>query len=165
MRHRGQAPNQAALQAAAEASRAKAKKPSKGRGGVRGISDEAFLAMLDEVNVMLKEGKWQEAEPKHFVALYADLHFRVYGVEACELGPKERVFAAKLAGDMLRDDFAGDRSEFAKFVSWAWTREKSREEWRRTNHKEGGRVSWRLQFSRSLLTDFRIDEARKKAAR
>jgi hypothetical protein len=158
VRHRGGAPNAAASEAAARASAASAKK-AKGKG-VKGISDERFIALLDEVKSMLAGGTFATATGPHFVALYADLHFRVYGVEAVDLGPKERVYASKLAGDLLEKDFRGSRDDMARFVSWTWTREKSREQWRRDHARSGGRVSWRFQFGRELLTDFRIADAR-----
>lgn len=161
MRHRGGAPNAAALQATAEARRVVTAPKKK---TVRGVGDARFLEALDAVACMLREGRWVEASGLHFVALYADLYFRVYGIQALDLGAKERVFASKLAEDMLHKDFKGDRQAFARYVSWTWSRERSREEWRRENGKTGGRISWRVQFGRNLLADYRVEEARKAAA-
>lgn len=163
MRHAGGAPNAAALEAQAGAVRA-ASLPKR-KSSARTVADGRFLQALDDVSKMLREGRWEEAEGLHFAALYADLHFRVYGAAATDLGPKERTYAARLADNMLEKDFAGNRRAFAMFVSWSWSREKGREEWRRTQNKSGGRISWRDQFGRRLLAEFRVEEARKAAKR
>lgn len=113
---------------------------------------------------MLATNSFEKAQGKHFVAIYADLHFRVYGVAPGDLGARERTFAAKLAGNMLAKYFDGDRSRFACFVAWTWSREREREKWRRENGRDGSRIDWRLQFNPKLLTDFRISEERKKAS-
>jgi hypothetical protein len=128
------------------------------------VGDAAFMKTLAAVSEMLRDGRWQDAEGKHFVGLYADLYFRVYGILPGDLGPKERVFASKLAGQMLAKQFDGDPGSMAKFMSWAWTREKEREGWRRSNGKDGSRIDWRFQFSAKLVQDYRIAEARKKSS-
>ena len=125
------------------------------------VGDAAFMRTLEEVGQMLKEGKWQNARGMHFVALYADLYFRVYGVLPEDLGPKERVFAAKLAGTMLTKQFQDDRDKMAKFIAWTWTREKKNEQWRRENNRDGGIIDWRLQFSAKLVAGYRVACARK----
>jgi hypothetical protein len=129
------------------------------------IGDTAFMRTLEQVADMLKSGKWKEAEGKHFVALYADLYFRVYGVMPGDLGPKERVYATKTAGLLLQRSFGGDPEAMAKFLAWTWTREKEREQWRRENSRDGGIIDWRLQFSGKLVSSYRIAEARKAAHR
>ncbi len=129
----------------------------------KGIGNAAFVRTLDEATAMLKDGDWASAKPSHFVALYADLHFRVYGVEASELGSKERVYAAGMATKLLAEEFGNDRNEMAKYVAWTWSREKGREKWRRETGNHGGRVTWQLQFGKGkFLTEFRLEEARKK---
>lgn len=129
------------------------------------IGDSAFMKALEQVGEMLKEGKWSEATGRHFVALYADLYFRVYGMLPEDLGPKERVFAAKLAGTMLDKQFQGNRDEMAKFLAWTWTKEKEREQWRRDNQRDGGIIDWRFQFSAKLVQSYRMACARKAAGR
>lgn len=162
MRHREGAPNAAALEAIKSAADASQRKKTR---SVRGVSDAAFLERLDELKDMLARARFDEASGIHFVALYADLHFRVYKVEAGDLAQKERVYATKLAEGMLARDFGGDRAKMAEFVSWTWSRENGREAWRRETKNAGGRITWRAQFGKSsLLTDYRIDQARKKAA-
>jgi hypothetical protein len=141
--------------------------PKKKPGGVKkprevkGVSDKAFAKLLEEAADMLTRKAWGSAQGRHFVALFAELHFRVYGVACAELGSKERVYATKLANDMLSKDFAGDAAMMATFIAWLWSREKEREEWRRNNQRSGSRIGWRYQFGRAALTDFRIEQARK----
>lgn len=136
--------------------------PSK-KKSYSGMSDRLLLKLLDEVNAMLREGKWSEATAKHFVALYADLHFRVYGIEPADLDPKQRLAAVSMASSMMQNEFGGSAIEMAEFVRWAWSREKERETWRRENGRQGSRLTWRFQFGRSLLTDYRLERARKAA--
>ncbi len=126
-----------------------------------GIGDSKFVKVLDEATEMLAKGDWAAAKSLHFVALYADLHFRVYGVEAGDMGSKERVYAAKMAKDMLAKDFGGSPDAMARFVAWTWSRERGIETWAREKGVGRGRVTWRDQFGRKLLTMFRLDEARK----
>ncbi len=162
MRHREGAPNAAAFEATIEARAAAARKKARGVG----MSDSAFLARLDELGSMLKGVDGQtiaSARGIHFVALYADLHYRVYGIVPADLARKERVYAASMAERALEKDFGGDRSKMADFISWAWSRESGREAWRRENKKSGGRITWRSQFDRKLLTEYRLEEARKAA--
>ena len=134
--------------------------------GSKTIGDSAFAKLLEETADMLARGDFQHAKGRHFVALFAELHFRVYGIACDELGPKERVFATKLANDMLAKDFGDDPKAMAEFVAWLWSREKGREEWRRENGRSGGRITWRTQFAvRALLTDFRLEKERKQGKR
>ena len=127
-----------------------------------GIGDRAFLKCLDEVAGMLADGQWSKAKGRHFVALYADLHTRIYGVEPIDLGPKERMFASRMADMLLEKQFEGDPDRMAKFIAWTWSREKEREAWRRRtpSSTSGYRIDWRLQFGPRLLVDFRISESR-----
>src|SRR4051812_17759983 len=88
---------------------ASADTPKKKR--LAGTSDRALLRHLDEVNAILGRQAWAEFRPEHFVALYADLFFRVYGVKDESLTSKERAVARAVAGRMLDQDFGGDRAE------------------------------------------------------
>lgn len=128
------------------------------------IGDAAFMKTLEQVGEMLKTGKWKEATGRHFVALYADLYFRVYGMLPADLGPKERVFASKLASTMLSKQFQDDREAMSKFMAWTWTEEKRREQWRRENHRDGGIIDWRYQFSAKLVQSYRMALARKASS-
>ncbi len=153
-RHAGGAPGFAIAQWAGKA-------PKKRTSS--GIGEAAFVKLLREVENMLASGSFGDATGRHFVALYADLHYRIYGVQAVDLGAKQRLYAAKMAGDLLRKEFGGDAAAMSRFVAWTWTREKERERWRRENGRAGNRIDWRLQFGPRLLVDWRLDEKRAAA--
>lgn len=129
------------------------------------IPDALFERKLEEVGRMLRDGKWEEATPIHFVALYVDLFYRVYGTLPLDLGPKDRVLACKIAGSMLQRNFGGDRLKMSRFMAWTWTTEKQTEAWRRENGRDGGMIGWQYQFSNKLMTKYRVAEARKSAHR
>lgn len=115
-----------------------------------------------EVIAMLN-GKleWDKAEPIHFVELAAGFHERVYGVADEEMGAgKQRGMVVRIAASMLKSSFKGNAEEMAGFVKWAWKRERSREQWRRDQKREGGRLSVRGLFSRRLLTDYKVAKSR-----
>jgi hypothetical protein len=119
--------------------------------------DEAFVTNA------LDTGDWTGARPKHFVRLYGMLHRRVYGVEARELRNSLTMRAAtRFATMQFQNEFNSDPVEMADFMRWCWERELGREEWRRRNGRSGGRIEWRLQFGPSLVTDWRIDVARRQ---
>jgi hypothetical protein len=127
--------------------------------------DERFKKTIDEVVVRMGSGDWTDTRPMHFVAMFALLHHRVYGVEAHELTTAERVRASTLAGHMLREHFGDDAGAMAAYVRWAWQREKQRETWRRTNARTGGRLMARFVFGGALLTDYHLDLARRHQQR
>lgn len=111
-------------------------------------------------------GEWEEATGRSFVGLYALCHRIVYGVLPEDLAEKGALgLAAKMANTCLHTSFGDDRSAFVEFIKWTWDREKSRELWRLQNGKQGGRIGIRLQFSGSLITDHRVDLARRKKGR
>lgn len=113
---------------------------------------------------MAESGDWSAAHGGHLVALYEWLHAEVYGVATSELAVRrQRAVAASVAGAMVKREFAGDYGEAVRFMKWAWEREQEREEWRRANGRSGQRVGWRLQFGGALVTDWRLDEARRSA--
>lgn len=108
-----------------------------------------------------ESGEWDGATGAHLLEMYAWLHEQVYGVPADELTGNVWLIAARDAGLFLKREFAGDAGKCVSFMRWAWKREEAREAWRRENGKEGGRIGWRLQFSRQLLTDYKLDRARR----
>lgn len=130
------------------------------KGGT--ISDGRIRAATAEVLDSMKSGDWADARSVHFVALYAHLHEGVYGAPPAELSPSVRLRASGMAARLLEKHFGGDRGEMAEFMRWTWTREKSREKWRRDNDRPGGRIGWRIQFNGALLDDYRVDIARTK---
>jgi hypothetical protein len=98
----------------------------------------------------------------HFVAMYADLHEKVYGIAPVELDDGKVFHMAKQAADrLLEKHFGGDPGEMVTFVLWVWDREKGREDWRRGGIKSGGRIGWRLQFGGALVSDYRLDAVRR----
>lgn len=114
-----------------------------------------------EVEARIKKDEWAGARPLHLVALYMKMHLEVYGVEATDCGPTERLQAAGVAGKMLERDFEGDVVAMVDFIRWVWRREVGAEKWRRENHRSGRRISWPLQFSQKLFVDYRIDWKRR----
>lgn len=126
------------------------------------IAASVFGRTVSETRAMMQSGDWEGAGARHLVALYAILHERVYGVEAVELGPQERYTATLRAGLFLKHEFGGDVAEAVQFFRWTWAREKSREDWRRENRRSGGRIGIRLMFAGQILTDYRLDRARKR---
>lgn len=125
------------------------------------ISNSVFEKASREVDAMIRSGDWEKVTTRHLVALYDRMHFKCYGVEAVELGPSERYNAMMQAGGMVRREFGGSCEEAVEFMRWAWTREISREKWRRENGKDGGRIGIRLMFGGALLTDYKLHLARK----
>lgn len=124
-----------------------------------GIAASKMRAEEEKAREAMRTGDWSEATASTFVALVCVLHERVYDVPLT-LAPKERLFAARAAGQMLQREFGGDVGAMASFIRWTWQREKQREEWRRKNARDGGSVGWRLQFGGHVLTDYRLARAR-----
>jgi hypothetical protein len=115
-----------------------------------------------EVEQMGASGDWQRADALHLVLLYAELHRQVYGADALEVvAAKALALAAKAARNLVESYFEGDYGAAVSFMRWAWRRELEREEWRRANNREGGRLGWRLQFSPSLVSDYRVSGQRR----
>jgi len=141
--------------AASASVRAFARKPK-----VRKTRDRIEEARL-EMERRAKSGDWEGATGLHLVLLYAWLHEEVYGVRTSELTPKWRGVAAQMADRLIAGEFAGDVGAAVDFMKWSWKREEGREKWRRENQKEGGRLGWRLQFGGVLVTDYRVDQARR----
>lgn len=137
-------------------------KPKGEKRNTKSIATAQFDRARVEVEAMMKSGEWEGTSARHLVALYALMHERVYGVAAAELGPKERYTSCLRAGTLVKREFGGDYVEAVEFMRWAWTREKSREKWRRENGKDGGRIGPGLMFGGALLTDYRLAMARRR---
>lgn len=135
------------------------------------IPDKAWEKACESAAVRLnaavrgEEGCWGDAQPREYVAAYALLHERVYGILPYELTPIARLRAAGLAKRLLDTHFDGDGDAMGRFILWAWKREKEREDWRRKNpHRAGaGRIGWSLQFGGALLSDWVVEGQRKAA--
>lgn len=116
-----------------------------------------------EMTEMRESGDWDCAEPAHFVALFVWMHTRVYEVEPIELTKgTEYALAARFAKTMLVTHFKSNVDATMEFMRWAWRRESEREQWRRDNGKDGGRLTARFFFSGTLVTDYRIAMARQR---
>src|SRR5215472_16345885 len=126
------------------------------------VAASAFAKSLDEVEEALRSGDWSGTRATHLVALYAILHETVYGVEAADLGPRERAKAALMAGTLVQKRFGGDHARAVAFLSWVWERVEDREEWRIANGRQGGRIGWPLQFSSRLVPDYELWLARSR---
>lgn len=127
---------------------------------VRRLENAAMDRAMEDVVRFTAEQDWSQAKGRHWVALFAKFHREVYGVEPADLTPKARMDAAVMAAALVRRHFK-EPDEMAEFVWWCWQRERGREKWRRENGRAGGSITWRLQFNGALVTDFRIDRARK----
>ena len=118
---------------------------------------------LSEAAVMMASGSWSEAKPRHFVALWAMCHERVYRATALgELAGIGWRASVKAAADMHRDEFGGDGDEMAGFVRWCWLREEGKDRWcRERGFERRTRLTWRAQFGGTALADYRVELARK----
>lgn len=109
---------------------------------------------------MAESGDWSEAVSAHLVALYEFLHTCVYQVAPLELDTKSWALASLAAGRLVDKFFANDYGDAAAFLRWTWHRESEREQYRRQHHRDGARISWRLQFCAALVTDYRTHDNR-----
>lgn len=97
------------------------------------------------------------------VALYMWCHAKVYGVSAADMTGPVFFQATRLAGLFVRNQLKGDYEECVEFIRWVWGREQYREKKRKEEKKEhANRIGWRLQFSPTLVVDYRLDKARKQ---
>lgn len=102
---------------------------------------------------------WSTAAGRQFVGLYSLLHERVYGVRPDELDSPAFFAAVAAAERAIRT--LGIPDKVFEFVRWTWRREEAREQKRR-DQSDGNafRIGWRLQFSPSMVTDFRVAQER-----
>lgn len=122
---------------------------------IKGPSKQTMQRVKRENALFSDSGNWNAASPHHLVSLVASCHEEVYGVVDFELeAPKTFGLAAILAKNLLSKRFNGNVQAMVEFIRWTWKREKAREQWRIENQKEGKRISFRLQFSDSLFSDF-----------
>jgi len=126
------------------------------------ISEGSWEKALKQAREMIASGEWDDALPRHYVAAYALLHEKVYGVAPAELTAAARLRAAGLVAGCLDRQFGGDKAEMAAMMRWTWQREVAREKWRRENDRSGGRIGVHLQFG-ACVSDYRVDKARRSA--
>jgi len=137
------------------------RKKSAGRGPTaKKIRDAA-----ERARVAIGSGSFSDVGPLELVGLWAWLHERVYEVDPVpEVTGKEGLAATSAAKRLLKNEFEEDAARAVDFVRWSWQRERARENWRRENGQDGGRLSWRLQFGDRLVVDYRIAKKRRRKA-
>jgi hypothetical protein len=117
---------------------------------------------IAEVTEMQESGEWEELETRHLVALYAQLHERVYGAAPVEL-VADWAPALSAARKLQRDEFGDEPSRMLEWMRWVWKREREGEKWAASEKRERRRISWRLMFmNRQLVTDYRVAAARQQ---
>lgn len=121
--------------------------PTKRRRRV-GPSKRQVEKFIAEAREMMRTGRWEGAQPAHFLAAWAYLHTAVYGVAPPELEREEWAGAVNSVKKLLRDECRGRPEVMVSYVRWFWRREKEREDWRRKNQREGRVVNWRDAFAR-----------------
>lgn len=125
------------------------------------VTRDSLARARMQMRAMRESRDWSGATPIHLVALYEWFHMTVYEVEVSELAAvKECAAAVAAAARLLRDQFRDDVTSMASFMRWLWLREEEREQWRRSKRVGGKRIGWRLQFSASLVTEWRVDRRR-----
>jgi hypothetical protein len=113
---------------------------------------------------MIESRDWDSANARHLVCLYGWLHARVYGIEAVELDNSSLFAKAQHSAQvLLAKHFDDDIAECVSFIRWVWTRERGRENWRRENGVSSSRIGVFLQFKPAMVTEYRIEKARKLA--
>jgi hypothetical protein len=121
-----------------------------------GISDSLFAKLREEAIECAQRGDWSLAGPRHFVAHYAHLHERVYGLAPSELDSKARTRATFVVTRLLEREFGGDKKLLASYCRWIWNRENGRHEYRRANGRPLTRMTWNLAFGGYCVTDWRL---------
>lgn len=113
---------------------------------------------MEKIAEIVKDEKlWVKLTPALYVALYAWLHQQVYGIDpSAELASKVGLGARSAATNILKNEFNGNAGEMLMFMRWTWFREREREEWRKANNRQGGRITWRVQFSHGLVNEYRL---------
>lgn len=126
------------------------------------ITRSQMTKWTSEMQDFMQATEWEDAEPKHFVALYAWLYHKVYGFECALLQGGDD--AARACGGARRclSEFADDATEFASYMRWLWARETAHERYRRDNKQEGRVMSWHLSFSTKMVVEYRIQKARRR---
>lgn len=123
------------------------------------VAASSFARTLAEVDEMLRSGKWDGAGPRHLVGLYERMFAKCYGI-APELSPSERHRALLLAGNLVKRTFGGDVDAAIDHLNWVWTREISREKWRKANGSDAPPLGAPLVLGGRLVRDQRVSVAR-----
>lgn len=120
---------------------------------------------IEEARQRAAAQDWKGATSGMLVALYWVCHVKVYGTEPSELDSAATwTKAMKAAGSLVKVQFDGDVQVAIKFMRWLWTREASREQWRKANNTGGRRITWIQNFCYvSFVSDWRTEKVRKGA--
>lgn len=129
---------------------------------VRSESKAAVAEQVARMEEMRRTGDWSAANAGTFVALYRACHMHVYGTEPEELAGAEWS-RAKLAAHRVLEGFGFDNGLMVDFVRWAWAKEQRQHE--RAAGTDRRRMGWRLQFSASMVTDYKVSVLSKQKAR
>lgn len=119
---------------------------------------------LAQMNVMMESKDWDKAKPCHVVQLYIWCHTKVYGVPPIELdNGYEYLKACAQVSRLIKSQFDGQIKACIAFVRWTWQRESWVEKKRReSNEVTTFRLGWNFQFGPKLVTDYRLDRARRE---
>ncbi len=132
----------------------------KAKTGRRAMSRATVAGLVMAANAMRVSKDWSRATPGHLVALWAWCHEQVYGVAPEEAGsPAQFGRACMRAGQLVKASFGGNVAQAVEFMRWSWAREKRRHAWRVREGQELRRVGWALQFSSTLVGDWRVETA------
>ncbi len=130
----------------------------------RFTSASTIARNAEQMRRMMEGRDWGQARIGHIVALYAWCHEKVYGVPAKELTGYAYTQALLAAKRQVLKEFEGSLQAAVAFIRWTWQREAWRERKRREEgSRDSFRISWRYQFGPALVTDYRLDKARKDA--
>ena len=133
---------------------------SKKRRKQMGTSGKRLDATIEEARMMRESGDWNEAEPRHLVGLFLELHEWCYGVPAGEEVRKCWAGANGAARRLVAQEFGGNLLAAVEFMRWVWKREKGREQWRRENGRPVRRLTLWVATSSAVVTDYRVARRR-----
>lgn len=137
-----------------------------GQGPKKGCVTKRTMALHAKfVEEAMVSKDWSKAKAGHVVALFIWCHTKVYTVAPGEMtNGYEYLKACAAVARFIKKEFSGNVTAAIAFVRWTWQREAWREQKRRENDAPPNtfRIGWSYQFGTRLLTDYRIDQARKK---
>lgn len=118
----------------------------------------SLAKLVEEAQMRVRAKQWDgpigefgDPDPRVLVGLYAASHQHVYRTAPEELqDPKILMAACSMARRFVSD--VGSISIAVAIVRWTWAREHDRE---KRDPGRDFRVSFRYQFSKSLVTDFK----------
>jgi len=120
--------------------------------------------LIAEIEKRIALQDWSNITPSLLVALYWSCHLKVYGITPAEIDSTSKwATAVKMAASFIKTQFDGDVQMTVRFMRWLWTREQTREQWRRQQQRSGMRITWYQQFGRyEYVSDWRADKVRRQ---